>query len=203
MILPFWSNLLVRVYAWMIILSPSGALTRGINAALDLFGAQPISLMFTPFAVILCMVYVHLPFMILPLYANLEKHDPALLDAAQDLGAGRWQRFWRVTFPLSLPGVAAGAALVFIPVLGMFAIPDLVGGTDGIMIGNLIKSQFLDSRDWPFGSRAVDRPDRLHPAAGRPRHGRRARPQGRRPCVGPTCSGAPPRWCTCSSTYRW
>ncbi|WP_049290370.1 ABC transporter permease, partial [Pseudomonas aeruginosa] len=90
--------------------------------------------------------------MILPLYANLEKHDPALLDAAQDLGAGRWQRFWRVTFPLSLPGVAAGAALVFIPVLGMFAIPDLVGGTDGIMIGNLIKSQFLDSRDWPFGS---------------------------------------------------
>ncbi len=151
-ILPFWSNLLVRVYAWMIILSPSGALTRGINAALDLFGAQPISLMFTLFAVILCMVYVHLPFMILPLYANLEKHDPALLDAAQDLGAGRWQRFWRVTFPLSLPGVAAGAALVFIPVLGMFAIPDLVGGTDGIMIGNLIKSQFLDSRDWPFGS---------------------------------------------------
>ncbi|MEL2256238.1 ABC transporter permease, partial [Klebsiella pneumoniae] len=76
----------------------------------------------------LCMVYVHLLFMILPLYANLEKHDPALLDAAQDLGAGRWQRFWRVTFPLSLPGVAAGAALVFIPVLGMFAIPDLVGG---------------------------------------------------------------------------
>ncbi|MGA4817440.1 ABC transporter permease [Pseudomonas aeruginosa] len=73
-------------------------LTRGINAALDLFGAQPISLMFTPFAVILCMVYVHPPFMILPLYANLEKHDPALLDAAQDLGAGRWQRFWRVTF---------------------------------------------------------------------------------------------------------
>ena len=140
-ILPFWSNLLVRVYAWMIILSPSGALTRGINAALDLFGAQPISLMFTPFAVILCMVYVHLPFMILPLYANLEKHDPALLDAAQDLGAVR--------------------------------------------------------------QRAVDRPDRLHPAAGRPRHGRRARPQGRRPCVGPTCSGAPPRWCTCSSTYRW
>ncbi|MCO2623228.1 ABC transporter permease [Pseudomonas aeruginosa] len=201
-ILPFWSNLLVRVYAWMIILSPSGALTRGINAALDLFGAQPISLMFTPFAVILCMVYVHLPFMILPLYANLEKHDPALLDAAQDLGAGRWQRFWRVTFPLSLPGVAAGAALVFIPVLGMFAIPDLVGGTDGIMIGNLIKSQFLDSRDWPFGSAlsiALTGCILLLVALGMGA----ARPQGRRPCVGPTCSGAPPRWCTCSSTYRW
>ncbi len=151
-ILPFWSNLLVRVYAWMIILSPSGALTRGINATLDLFGAQPISLMFTPFAVILCMVYVHLPFMILPLYANLEKHDPA--PAGRRPGPRRRSLATLLAgdLPASLPGVAAGAALVFIPVLGMFAIPDLVGGTDGIMIGNLIKSQFLDSRDWPFGS---------------------------------------------------
>jgi spermidine/putrescine transport system permease protein len=90
--------------------------------------------------------------MVLPLYANLEKHDPALLDAAQDLGASAWQRFWRVTFPLSLPGVYAGAALVFIPAFGIFAIPDLVGGTGGIMIGNVIKQQFLDTRDWPFGS---------------------------------------------------
>jgi spermidine/putrescine transport system permease protein len=97
-------------------------------------------------------VYVHLPFMVLPLYANLEKHDPALLDAAQDLGAGAWHRFWRVTFPLSLPGVYAGAALVFIPALGIFAIPDILGGTEGIMIGNVIKQQFLDTRDWPFGS---------------------------------------------------
>jgi spermidine/putrescine transport system permease protein len=90
--------------------------------------------------------------MVLPLYANLEKQDPALLDAAQDLGAGAWQRFWRVTFPLSLPGVYAGAALVFIPAFGIFAIPDILGGTGGTMIGNVIKQQFLDSRDWPFGS---------------------------------------------------
>ena len=109
-------------------------------------------MLFTPFAVIVGLVYVHLPFMVLPLYANLEKHDPALLDAAQDLGANAWQRFWRVTFPLSLPGVYAGAALVFIPALGMFAIPDILGGTEGIMIGNVIKQQFLDTRDWPFGS---------------------------------------------------
>jgi spermidine/putrescine transport system permease protein len=95
---------------------------------------------------------VHLPFMVLPLYANLEKHDPALLDAAQDLGANAWQRFWRVTFPLSLPGVWAGAALVFIPALGIFAIPDILGGTEDTLIGNLIKQQFLETRDWPFGS---------------------------------------------------
>jgi spermidine/putrescine transport system permease protein len=89
---------------------------------------------------------------VLPLYANLEKHDPALLDAAQDLGAGAWQRFWHVTFPLSLPGVWAGAALVFIPALGIFAIPDILGGTGDALIGNVIKQQFLETRDWPFGS---------------------------------------------------
>ena len=109
-------------------------------------------LLFSAFAVLVCLVYVHLPFMVLPLYANLEKHDPALLDAAQDLGANAWQRFWRVTFPLSLPGVFAGAALVFIPALGIFAIPDILGGPDDTMIGNLIKQQFLETRDWPFGS---------------------------------------------------
>jgi spermidine/putrescine transport system permease protein len=151
-ILPFWSNFLVRIYAWMIIFSPSGALTRMINSLLDVFGMAPISLMYSATAVIVCLVYVHLPFMVLPLYANLEKHDPALLDAAQDLGATRWSRFWSVTWPLSLPGVYAGSILVFIPVLGMFAIPDLLGGTDGIMIANVIKQQFVESRDWPFGS---------------------------------------------------
>jgi spermidine/putrescine transport system permease protein len=90
--------------------------------------------------------------MVLPLYANLEKHDQALLDAAQDLGANAWQRFWRITFPLSLPGVYAGAALVFIPALGIFAIPDILGGPEDTLIGNLIKQQFLETRDWPFGS---------------------------------------------------
>jgi len=151
-ILPFWSNFLIRVYAWMIILGPQSVFVRALNAFIGFFGFEPVSLLFTPFAVIVGLVYVHLPFMVLPLYANLEKHDPALLDAAQDLGANAWERFWRVTFPLSLPGVYAGAALVFIPALGIFAIPDILGGTEGIMIGNVIKQQFLDTRDWPFGS---------------------------------------------------
>jgi spermidine/putrescine transport system permease protein len=111
-----------------------------------------VPLLFSSFAVLVCLVYVHLPFMVLPLYANLEKHDLALLDAAQDLGAGAWQRFWRITFPLSLPGVYAGAALVFIPALGIFAIPDILGGPEDSLIGNVIKQQFLETRDWPFGS---------------------------------------------------
>ena len=132
-VLPFASNFLVRVYAWMIILGP-------------------FDLLFSRLAVLVGMVYVHLPFMILPLYTNLEKHDPTLLDAAQDLGANAWYRFWRVTFPLSLPGIFSGSALVFIPVLGMFAIPEILGGKDDWLIGNLIKESFLGTRDWPFGS---------------------------------------------------
>jgi len=151
-ILPFWSNFLIRVYAWMIILGPEWALARVLNAVLGLVGIGPVTLMFSPFAVIVVLVYVHLPFMVLPLYANLEKHDPTLLDAARDLGAPAWQRFRYITWPLSLPGVFAGSALVFIPAFGIFAVPDLVGGTDGIMIGNVIKQQFLEARDWPFGS---------------------------------------------------
>ena len=132
-ILPFASNFLVRIYAWIMLLGPA-------------------NLLYTPFAVIAGLVYVHLPFMILPLYTNLEKHDRALLEAAQDLGANAWTRFWRITFPLSLPGIFSGSALVFIPVLGMFAVPELLGGTGDILIGNLIKEQFLDNRDWPLGS---------------------------------------------------
>ncbi len=151
-ILPFWSNFLIRIYAWMIILGPNAALAKLVNHVLAFFGAGPVPLLFSSFAVLVCLVYVSLPFMVLPLYANLEKHDQALLDAAQDLGANAWQRFWRITFPLSLPGVYAGAALVFIPALGIFAIPDILGGPDDTLIGNLIKQQFLETRDWPFGS---------------------------------------------------
>jgi len=151
-ILPFWSNFLIRVYAWMIILGPDWVMTRGLNAVRGWFGAEPTTLMFSPIAVIIVLVYVHLPFMVLPLYANLEKHDPALIDAAQDLGANARQRFRHITWPLSLPGVFAGSALVFIPAFGIFAVPDLVGGTNGIMIGNVIKQQFLETRNWPFGS---------------------------------------------------
>lgn len=151
-VLPFASNFLIRIYAWMIILGPESILNQFINTILSMVGIAPITLLFSPFAVLVGMVYVHLPFMVLPLYTNLEKHDISLLDAAQDLGASRWQRFWRITWPLSLPGVFAGSALVFIPVLGMFAVPELLGGTSDILIGNLIKDQFLGTRDWPFGS---------------------------------------------------
>jgi spermidine/putrescine transport system permease protein len=151
-VLPFASNFLVRVYAWMIILGDQSVFLRPVNYVLAHLGLQPLSLLFTGFAVIVGMVYVHLPFMILPLYTNLEKHDPVLLDAAQDLGANAWSRFWRVTFPLSLPGIFSGAALVFIPVLGMFAIPEILGGKDDWMVGNMIKEAFLGTRDWPFGS---------------------------------------------------
>ena len=151
-VLPFASNFLVRVYAWMIILGDQSVFLRPVNYLLAKLGAEPLSLLFTGFAVIVGMVYVHLPFMILPLYTNLEKHDPVLLDAAQDLGANAWSRFWRVTFPLSLPGIFSGAALVFIPVLGMFAIPEILGGKDDWMVGNMIKEAFLGTRDWPFGS---------------------------------------------------
>jgi spermidine/putrescine transport system permease protein len=151
-VLPFASNFLIRVYAWMIILGPQAAVARAANSVLAVFGFEPVTLLFSPFAVLVGMVYVHLPFMILPLYTNLARHDPALLDAAQDLGANAWQRFWKVTWPLSLPGIYSGSVLVFIPVLGMFAIPDILGGTGDILIGNLIKEQFLGTRDWPFGA---------------------------------------------------
>ncbi len=151
-ILPFASSFLIRVYSWMILLGPQAYLSRALNGFLGALGIAPVHLLFSPFAVLIAMVYVHLPFMVLPLYTNLEKHDPALLDAAQDCGAGAWQRFWRVTFPLSLPGIFSGAVLVFIPVLGIFAIPDILGGTGDMLIGNLIKEQFLVTRDWPFGS---------------------------------------------------
>lgn len=151
-ILPFASNFLIRIYAWMILLGPQAALSKLVNGVLALFGVAPVHLLFSPFAVLVALVYVHLPFMILPLYANLETHDPVLVDAAQDLGANAWQRFWRVTFPLSLPGIFSGTVLVFIPVLGIFAIPEILGGTGDMLVGNLIKDQFLATRDWPFGS---------------------------------------------------
>ncbi len=151
-ILPFASNFLIRIYAWMILLGPQAVPSLLVNGLLGTLGMAPVHLLFSPFAVLVALVYVHLPFMVLPLYTNLEKHDPVLLDAARDLGANAWQRFWRVTFPLSLPGIFSGATLVFIPVLGMFAIPDILGGTGDMLIGNLIKEQFLGTRDWPFGS---------------------------------------------------
>ena len=147
---PFWTSLLIRAYAWVVILGGNGL----ANRALQFFGITdgPISLIFTPQAVLMGMVYSYLPFMILPLYATLEKFDVNLKEAAKDLGASRWHTFWRVTFPLSMPGVIAGSILVFIPSAGEFVIPNLLGGSQTVLLGNLIQQQFLNARDWAFGS---------------------------------------------------
>jgi spermidine/putrescine transport system permease protein len=148
--IPFWTSLLVRAYAWVVILGGNGI----ANRSLQFLGitSEPLNLIFTPQAVMMGMVYSYLPFMILPLYASLEKFDSRLKEAAQDLGASRWHTFWKVTFPLSLPGVIAGSILVFIPSAGEFVIPDLLGGSRTMMTGNLIQQQFLNARDWAFGS---------------------------------------------------
>src|SRR5215204_6497067 len=148
--IPFWTSLLLRAYAWVVILSGNGI----ANRVLQFLGItdEPITLIFTPQAVLMGMVYSYLPFMVLPLYAALEKFDISLKEAAQDLGASRWHTFWRVTFPLSMPGVIAGSILVFIPSAGEFVIPTLLGGSRTVMTGILIQSQFLQARDWAFGS---------------------------------------------------
>lgn len=147
---PFWTSLLIRAYAWVVILGGNGL----ANRTLQFLGITdgPISLIFTPQAVLMGMVYSYLPFMILPLYATLEKFDVNLKEAAKDLGASRWHTFWRVTFPLSMPGVIAGSILVFIPSAGEFVIPNLLGGSQTVLLGNLIQQQFLNARDWAFGS---------------------------------------------------
>lgn len=151
-IIPFWSNFLIRVYAWMIIMGPTSGLSHAVNFLLGLIGYPPVDLLFSSAAVVVCLVYINLPFMILPLYANLEKHDYALLEACRDLGGTNSDAFWQVTVPLSLPGILAGCGLVFIPCIGMFVVPELVGNTCSMMIGNLIKQQFLQTMNWPLGS---------------------------------------------------
>jgi spermidine/putrescine transport system permease protein len=147
---PFWTSLLIRAYAWVVILGGNGL----ANRTLQFLGVtdEQVNLIFTPQAVLMGMVYSYLPFMILPLYAALEKFDARLKEAAKDLGASRWQTFWRVTFPISKPGVIAGSILVFIPSAGEFVIPDLLGGSRTVFTGNLIRQQFLQARDWAFGS---------------------------------------------------
>jgi spermidine/putrescine transport system permease protein len=148
--IPFWTSLLLRAYAWVVILSGNGIANRVLQFLH--ITDHPLTLIFTPQAVLMGMVYSYLPFMILPLYAALEKFDVRLKEAAQDLGASRWHTFWRVTFPLSMPGVIAGSILVFIPSAGEFVIPNLLGGSRTVMTGNLIQQQFLQARDWAFGS---------------------------------------------------
>lgn len=149
-IVPFWISFLVRTYAWMFLLRDTGL----VNTALMAAGViqEPLPLLYNPWAVLLGLVYGYLPFMVLPLYATLERIDAGLLEAAADLGARPLAALTRVVIPLCAPGIRAGAVLVFIPCLGAYLTPDLLGGSKTIMIGNLVQNQFTTARDWPFGS---------------------------------------------------
>lgn len=149
-ILPFWTSFLVRTYAWMFLLRDTGL----VNTKLIGLGVlrEPLPLLYNDGAVLLGLVYGFLPFMVLPLYATLERMDPALLEAAADLGARPWATLFRVVVPLAKPGIWAGTVLVFIPCLGAYLTPDLLGGGKSVMVGNLVQNQFTNARDWPFGS---------------------------------------------------
>ncbi len=148
--IPFWTNFLIRTYAWILILRTEG-LVNTVLLSLGLI-SQPLTLLYTSGAVILGLVYGYLPFMVLPLYASIEKFDFSLVEAAFDLGANEVRAFLRVVLPQTMPGVIAGCILVFIPSIGAFVTPDILGGAKTVMIGNLVQQQFLTSRDWPFGS---------------------------------------------------
>jgi putrescine transport system permease protein len=149
-VLPFWTSFLLRVYAWIGLLKSNGV----INNILMALGVihQPLTMLQTDFAVYIGIVYSYLPFMILPLYANLEKHDLTLLEAAADLGARRVTAFRRITLPQSMPGIVAGSLLVFIPAVGEYVIPSLLGRTDQLMIGRVLSDEFFENRDWPVAS---------------------------------------------------
>jgi putrescine transport system permease protein len=149
-ILPFWTSFLIRVYAWIGILKRDGLL----NLALESMGliSEPLVIHNTQIAVYIGIVYSYLPFMVLPLYSALEKMDGALLEAASDLGCRPWRAFWRITVPLSTPGIAAGCFLVFIPSVGEFVIPELLGGAETQMIGKTLWNEFFNNRDWPIAS---------------------------------------------------
>ena len=148
--LPFWTSFLLRVYAWKMLLADAGVFN---NAAIAIgLISEPIKMMNTPFSLVLGMVYTYVPFMILPLYANLVKMDLRLLEAALDLGATPWQAFWRVTVPLSKSGIIAGSMLVFIPCVGEFVIPELLGGPETLMIGHVLWDEFFSNNDWPMAA---------------------------------------------------
>jgi spermidine/putrescine transport system permease protein len=148
--LPFWTSFLVRTYAWLFLLRDTGLINTALQAAGIIH--QPLPLLYNSGAVLLGLVYGYLPFMVLPIYATLERLDPALLEAAADLGARPWASLLRVVVPLSRPGIAAGSILVFIPCLGAYLTPDLLGGGRVVLVGNLVQNQFTTARDWPFGS---------------------------------------------------
>lgn len=150
LIVPFWTNSLIRIYGLKIFLSTRGWLNTFL---LDLGVIDtPLRIMYTPLAVIIGLVYILLPFMVMPLYASMEKLDKSLLEAARDLGAGKFQTFIRIIIPMTMPGIIAGCLLVLLPAMGLFYVSDLMGGAKNLLIGNVIKSQFLTIRDWPFGA---------------------------------------------------
>jgi len=147
-ILPFWINLLIRTYALIAVFRTQGY----VNLVLGWMGLGPYDMLYNNFAVIFGLVYVYMPFMVLPLYATIERLDKSYLEASLDLGASQFRTFWSVTVPLTLPGIITGTILVFIPCLGSFLTPDLLGGANAIMIGNVIERQFKAANDWPFGA---------------------------------------------------
>ncbi|OEF97582.1 ABC transporter permease [Desulfuribacillus alkaliarsenatis] len=148
--IPFWINFLIRSYAWVIILRSQGV----VNTTLINLGIidVPLALLYNWGSVMLGMIYTLLPFMVLPLYVSLEKLDVRKLEAAHDLGAKPWQAFWHITLPLTKPGILIGSVLVFVSSLGMFVVPDIMGGAKSMLLGNVIQNQFLSARDWPFGA---------------------------------------------------
>ncbi len=146
--IPFWTNFLVRIYAWKVLLGNAGV----INQLLEGLGMQPLNLINSRLAVILALIYGELPYMVLPLYAALERFDHTQMEAAYDLGANHWRAFRRVMLPQTMAGITAGAILVFIPTVGTFAVSDILGGTEGFMIGNLLDLHFRTTPNWPYGS---------------------------------------------------
>ena len=154
--LPFWTNLLIRTYALMAILRTEGLINAGLGALWGLVPGlppfEPLPLINNNFAVVIGLVYVHLPFMVLPLYAALDRLDRSLIEASLDLGAGHLATLWRVVVPLALPGIVSGIIITFIPALGAYLTPDLLGGTNSQMIANVIERQFRSANDWPFGA---------------------------------------------------
>ncbi|AZZ93421.1 MULTISPECIES: spermidine/putrescine ABC transporter permease PotB [unclassified Hahella] len=150
MIIPFWTNSLIRTYAIKLLLGNKGL----FNWVLEAIGVidAPIQMIYTEFAVVFGLTYILLPFMALPLISSFDKLDKDLIEAGHDLGAGFWQRFYHIVLPLTMPGVVAGCLIVFLPAMGMFYVADLLGGAKNLLLGNIIKNQFLVVRDWPFGS---------------------------------------------------
>ncbi|WP_347697887.1 ABC transporter permease [Nonomuraea sp. B12E4] len=147
-VLPFWTNFIIRIYAWIMLLNGPGL----VNSGLKVFGLGPYELLYNEGAVVVGLLYSYLPLMVLPLYAAIERLDPQLREASANLGASAFTTFRKVTLPLTVPGVLTGSLFVFVPSFGNFVIPEMLGGSKSIMVGNLIRNQFLKARDWPFGS---------------------------------------------------